>query len=51
MGIVGTVADNASGVVGGNYQIFENFLNRSGASVHLKTEVSRAIVALRSLMY
>lgn len=40
MGTVGMAADNASGVEGGNFQVFEEFLTRSGASVHLKTLVS-----------
>jgi len=31
----------ASGIAGGNFQIFENFLNRSGANVYLNTPVSR----------
>lgn len=32
-------ANGAYGVKGGNYQIFENFLARSGANVHLNTTV------------
>ncbi|PPQ71842.1 hypothetical protein CVT25_006360 [Psilocybe cyanescens] len=30
----------ASGIVGGNFQVFEKFLNYSGANVHLNTSVS-----------
>jgi prenylcysteine oxidase/farnesylcysteine lyase len=36
---VSLVAENASGVKGGNFQIFEHFLNASGARVALKTPV------------
>lgn len=32
-------ATGASGVASGNFRIFENFLNKSGANVHLDTEV------------
>lgn len=33
-------ATGASGIQGGNFQIFEQFLNRSGANVYLDTAVS-----------
>ena len=39
-GQVSLAADNAVGVKGGNFQIFQNFLARSGAKVHLNTTVS-----------
>jgi prenylcysteine oxidase/farnesylcysteine lyase len=32
-------ATGASGIAGGNFQIFEQFLNRSGANVYLNTPV------------
>lgn len=32
-------ANGASSVKGGNWQIFEQFVKRSGATVHLKTAV------------
>ncbi|KAH9942685.1 FAD/NAD(P)-binding domain-containing protein [Amylocystis lapponica] len=38
-GLVSLAANGASGVKGGNFQIFENFLARSNASVHLNTTV------------
>ncbi|KDQ15081.1 hypothetical protein BOTBODRAFT_145345 [Botryobasidium botryosum FD-172 SS1] len=39
-GLCSMAASGASGVVGGNYQLFEQFLARSNASVHLSTEVT-----------
>jgi len=33
--------DGAVSVEGGDFQIFEEFLNRSGAKVHLGTKVCR----------
>jgi len=33
-------ATGANGILGGNFQIFEHFLNRSGAKVYLNTAVS-----------
>lgn len=40
-GACSMAADNASGVSGGNFLLFEQFLKRSGANVFLKTPVSR----------
>lgn len=39
-GLCSLAAMGASSVKGGNYQIFEQFLKRSGASVHLNTTVT-----------
>ncbi|KZS96897.1 FAD/NAD(P)-binding domain-containing protein, partial [Sistotremastrum niveocremeum HHB9708] len=39
-GAVSMAADDASGVEGGNYQIFENFVNRSGATIFLNTPIT-----------
>ncbi|KAK1218693.1 hypothetical protein PQX77_018592 [Marasmius sp. AFHP31] len=39
-GAVSLSADGASQVTGGNYQIFENFLKYSGATVYLNTKVT-----------
>ncbi|KAF5377177.1 hypothetical protein D9615_006339 [Tricholomella constricta] len=33
-------ATGAKGILGGNFQVFEQFLKHSGANVHLKTEVA-----------
>ncbi|KAF8845457.1 FAD/NAD(P)-binding domain-containing protein [Paxillus ammoniavirescens] len=38
-GMVSMAATGASGVATGNFRIFENFLEKSGAKVHLDTEV------------
>lgn len=40
-GAVSMAADGAKGIAGGNYQIFEQFLNHSGANVYLNTRVSK----------
>jgi prenylcysteine oxidase / farnesylcysteine lyase len=45
-GAASLAASYASGVRGGNFQIFENFLNRSGAKVHLNTRVSSSNTGL-----
>jgi prenylcysteine oxidase/farnesylcysteine lyase len=37
-------ATGAAGISGGNYQIFEQFLRRSGASVHLNTNVNSILL-------
>ena len=37
--MVSLAADGAVGVATGNFRIFENFLNHSGANVYLDTEV------------
>lgn len=39
MGLVSMATDGAVGIEGGNFQVFEHFLNRSGADVHLGTKV------------
>lgn len=39
-GLVSLAAAGASGVKGGNYQIFESFIKRSNATVHLNTSVT-----------
>lgn len=39
-GAVSMAADNAAGIAGGNWQVFDQFLQRSGSTVHLKTPVS-----------
>ncbi|KAG6891088.1 hypothetical protein C0995_014178 [Termitomyces sp. Mi166 len=39
-GILSLATDDARGIEGGNFQIFEQFLKRSGAQVHLNTQVS-----------
>jgi hypothetical protein len=39
-GMVSMAATGASGVATGNFRIFENFLEKSGAKVHLDTEVN-----------
>ena len=39
MGAVSMATDGAVGIKGGNFQVFEHFLNRSGAKVHLSTKV------------
>jgi prenylcysteine oxidase/farnesylcysteine lyase len=39
-GAVSMAASGASDIEGGIYQIFEQFLNRSGANVYLNTKVS-----------
>jgi prenylcysteine oxidase/farnesylcysteine lyase len=44
-GAVSLAAENASGVKGGNFLIFENFVNASGARVALKTEASLLYIA------
>ena len=41
-GSVSMAAKGARSIVGGNKQIFEQFLNRSGANVYLSTKVSRS---------
>lgn len=38
-GTCSMAATGASGIAGGNFQIFEQFLNRSGANVYLNTPV------------
>jgi len=38
-GLCSMAASGASGVEAGNFKIFEHFLNHSGATVHLNTEV------------
>ncbi|GAA97684.1 hypothetical protein E5Q_04363 [Mixia osmundae IAM 14324] len=40
-GMVSMAASGTHSVVGGNWQIFEGFVNRSGARVHLSTTVER----------
>ncbi|KAG6857603.1 hypothetical protein H0H87_010171 [Tephrocybe sp. NHM501043] len=39
-GTLSMATDDARGIEGGNFQIFEQFLKRSGANVHLNTLVS-----------
>lgn len=39
-GAVGLAATGAVGIKGGNFLVFEQFLKRSGANVHLNTTVS-----------
>lgn len=39
LGAVSMATDGAVVVEGGNFQVFEQFLNRSGAKVHLGTKV------------
>ena len=39
-------ANSASSAKGGNFQIMENFLARSGAHVHLNTTVSPLCMSL-----
>lgn len=46
MGTVSMATDGAVGIEGGNFQVFENFLKRSGASVHLNTKVNRLFIDL-----
>lgn len=41
-GAVSMAAEGASDIEGGNYQIFEQFLNRSGANVYLNTKVGNS---------
>ena len=36
----------ATGIQGGNFQLFEHFLNHSGASVYLNTAVNLCIYSL-----
>jgi len=40
-GAASMAASGAVGIAGGNYQMFEQFLNRSGANVYLNTRVSK----------
>ncbi|KAF8319809.1 FAD/NAD(P)-binding domain-containing protein [Clavulina sp. PMI_390] len=40
MGTVSMATDGAVGVLGGNFQVFEQFLNHSDAKVHLNTKVT-----------
>jgi hypothetical protein len=47
-GAASLAATSASGIQGGNFQIFENFLNRSGAKVYLNTPV---ILQFWSILY
>ncbi|KZT70702.1 FAD/NAD(P)-binding domain-containing protein [Daedalea quercina L-15889] len=42
-GMCSLAAGNAASVKGGNFQVFERFLVRSNATVHLKTEVTSLI--------
>ncbi|KAH9918096.1 Prenylcysteine lyase-domain-containing protein [Fomitopsis serialis] len=42
-GMCSLAAENAASVKGGNFQVFEQFLARSNATVHLKTEVTSLI--------
>jgi Prenylcysteine lyase len=44
-------ADNAAGVAGGNFLVFENFLNRSNANVYLETPVCFRIFLRVPLQY
>lgn len=44
MGTVSMATDGAVGIEGGNFQVFENFLKRSGAGVHLNTKVHRLFI-------
>ena len=39
-GALSMASSGASDIEGGNYQLFEQFLNRSGATVYLNTKVS-----------
>ncbi|GLB36511.1 putative prenylcysteine lyase [Lyophyllum shimeji] len=39
-GACSMAATGARGIEGGNFQVFEQFMNRSGANVHLKTAVT-----------
>ena len=39
-GACGMAANGAVGIAGGNFQLYEQFLNRSGAKVYLNTPVS-----------
>lgn len=39
-GTVSLAASGATSIQGGNFQLFEGFLNRSGANVHLRTPVT-----------
>lgn len=43
-GGVSLAATGARSIEGGNFQIFEQFLNRSGANIHLSTQVSFRLV-------
>ncbi len=49
-GACSLAASGASSVKGGNFQIFENFIARSGANVHLNTTV-RTISSLHVYSY
>ncbi|KAG5339896.1 hypothetical protein C0989_003043 [Termitomyces sp. Mn162] len=44
-GVLSLATDDARGIKGGNFQIFEQFLKRSGAHVHLNTEVKEISVS------
>jgi prenylcysteine oxidase/farnesylcysteine lyase len=39
--VVSLAADGGSSISGGNWQIFEQFAERSGAQIFLKTEVEQ----------
>jgi prenylcysteine oxidase / farnesylcysteine lyase len=39
-GLCSMATNSASGIKGGNFKIFEQFLEHSGANVHLNTAVS-----------
>ena len=39
LGLVSMAADGAHSVKGGNFQVFENFLRKSGAEINLNTTV------------
>lgn len=41
-------ASGASGIAGGNYQIFERFISKSGANVYLNTPVGFCGITLKS---
>lgn len=49
-GFCSLAASGASSVKGGNFQIFEHFLARSGAKVHLNTTV-RAIFTIFTTIF
>ncbi|KAG6866235.1 hypothetical protein C0991_006822 [Blastosporella zonata] len=44
-GTLSLATDDARGIEGGNFQIFEQFLKRSGATVHLNTHVNKIAAA------
>lgn len=49
-GLCSMAATGAAGVQGGNFQLFENFLEASGAKVMLNTNVSRSQLRPKSAL-